>query len=417
MMSKFLKYRLWGSAFVALIAAEHADATSLETSPTVAQQLETATDDEEASNDLWSKLRVALTQGDKEQALGLIAEINLEELTHREREALNMLKLLLTPSTPVASKTKPPAREIIPNRKLPLYGAFSAKTNERIERNTFESLDHMSTLFTQGIITGTSLLNTELFEDADESVFLVPALSGLSYALFAAYTLGDDDLSRGDIPLIDGLAVYLPTHTLLLTSSVFWDNFEGDVYSWLYFGTSLASLPLAYGISRHLDPDPGDAQLIRDSVFWGGIFGWGSYFMFHPDDSPEFGRGFPLVTLGSSLAFGAAGYLLAQNSEYSLERIRSASLGGYIGGVVGGLLALAGGASNARSVTTILMTTSSLGLLLGFASTEELDYIPEGALITDSVVKDLTVSPAPIVYNDRFGQHSIQPGLVLSGRF
>ena len=123
------------------------------------------------------------------------------------------------------------------------------------------------------------------------------------------------------------------------------------------------------------------------------------------------------MTLGTSLALGTAGYLLAQETEYSLERIRSASLGGYIGGVVGGLLAIAGGASNARSVTGILMTTSGIGLALGFAVTEELDFIPEGALITDSGIRDLSISPAPIVYNNRLGKHSIQPGLLLSGRF
>ena len=270
-----------------------ARASETESTSTIQQDEKSASSDAlQGDRDTWAELRQALSKGDKAKARQLIDEIELDSLTLREREAVEMLKLLLVSPKPPAPKVELAAPEVKPSKILPLYGAFSAETNERIERNTFESLDHMSTLFTQGIIAGASLLNTDYFNDADESAFLVPAMTGLSYALFAAYTLGDEELTRGDIPLIDGLSVYLPTHTLLLTNGLFWDNLDSDIYPWLYFGTSVASLPLAYAISGHFDPDPGDTQLIRDSVFWGGLFGWGSYFLFHPDDSQSSGVAF-----------------------------------------------------------------------------------------------------------------------------
>ena len=86
-------------------------------------------------------------------------------------------------------------------------------------------------------------------------------MSGTAYALFGAYTLSGDRISRGDIPLIDGIAVYLPIHAVLLTNSLFWDDINWDTYPWLFAGSSLASLPLSYYLSQQYDPDPGDAQL------------------------------------------------------------------------------------------------------------------------------------------------------------
>ena len=77
-----------------------------------------------------------------------------------------------------------PARnlhQLSPRQGFPM-GAFSRTTNERISRSTFESLDHMSTLFTQGISAGISLLNTEIFNGSDEGAFLIPAVSGTAYA-------------------------------------------------------------------------------------------------------------------------------------------------------------------------------------------------------------------------------------------
>jgi len=413
--SKSFPYReLIASLVFVLFAGPPAFSSPDSSNSQITVELEEKTNEELPADSLWSQLKHALANKDKERARQLIQEMKLDDLNSREKSALESLKILLGEEAVVAPKPKIPTRS---PRHLPLYGAFSTQTNERVERNTFESLDHMSTLFTQGITAGASLLNTDALADSDEGVFLVPALSGLGYALFAAYTLGNDDLSRGDIPLIDGVAVYLPSHTLLLTSGLLWDSVDTDIYPWLYFGTSIASLPLAYGLSHHFDPDPGDAQLIRDSVFWGGVFGWGSYLLFHPDDSPDLGRGFPLVTLGASLALGTGGYLLAQETEYSLERIRSASLGGYIGGIVGGLLSVSLGANSMRKISGILMTSAGLGIAMGFASTADLDLVPEGATMTDSIVSQLSLSPGPIVIFDREGRQALEPGLIFSGHF
>ena len=51
------------------------------------------------------------------------------------------------------------------------YGAYSLTTNERISRSTFESLDHLSTLFTQGLGAGVSLLNTDIFRGGEEEPY------------------------------------------------------------------------------------------------------------------------------------------------------------------------------------------------------------------------------------------------------
>ena len=171
----------------------------------------------------------------------------------------------------------------------------------------------------------------------------------------------------------------------MLTNSIFWDDINWDTIP----GSSPGHPGPAFHFllfSQQYDPDPGDAQLIRDSFFWGGLYGWGLYFALHPDDSPEFGRGFPITVLTSSLLSGCAGYWLATNTEYSLERIRATTLGGYFGGVVGGLLALSIQTDSVRGATTLMMLTSSLGALIGFNSTDHLDQIPEGAaLIGDAL--------------------------------
>ena len=370
------------------------------------------------SQSFWRELSQAIERKDLKRARTLVEGVELNALSPDARSAIKAIQVLLQEREALLRDVEPAPKStpIEPKTGLP-YGAFSRTTNERISRSTFESLDHMSTLFTQGISAGISLLNTEIFNGSDEGAFLIPAVSGTAYALFGAYTLSGERISRGDIPLIDGISVYLPIHAVLLTNSIFWDDINWDTYPWLFTGTSLASLPLSYYLSQQYDPDPGDAQLIRDSFFWGGLYGWGLYFALHPDDSPEFGRGFPITVLTSSLLSGCAGYWLATKTEYSLERIRATTLGGYFGGVVGGLLALSIQTDSVRGATTLMMLTSSLGALIGFNSTDHLDQIPEGAALIGDASADLSVGPGPLAFRDPQGRLSIRPGLVLSGRF
>ncbi len=372
----------------------------------------------QASKPFWQALSEAIDRKDFRQAKILLDRADLNALSPDARSAIKTLQILLEDRLSAQVRPRPPMQppKLEPKTGLP-YGAFSRKTNERISRSTFESLDHMSTLFTQGITAGISLLNTEIFDGTDEEAFIIPAASGTAYALFGAFTLSSNRISRGDIPLIDGLAVYVPTHTLLLTNSIFWDEIDWDIYPWLFSGASIASLPLAYFLSQRYDPDPGDAQLIRDSLFWGGLYGWGLYFALHPDDSPGFGRGFPITVLTSSIAAGTIGYWLARDTEYSLERIRASTLGGYFGGVVGGLLAVAMQTDNVRATSMLMMLSSGLGVMIGFGSTEHLDQIPEGAAVVGTETTELQISPGPLVITDSKGQPSIRAGLILRGRF
>ena len=372
----------------------------------------------QVSQSFWQELSQALERKDLKRARTLVEGVELNTLSPDARSAIKAIQVLLQEREALHRDVEPGPKPtpIEPKTGLP-YGAFSRTTNERISRSTFESLDHMSTLFTQGISAGISLLNTEMFDGSDEGAFLIPAVSGTAYALFGAYTLSGDRISRGDIPLIDGIAVYLPIHAVLLTNSLFWDDINWDTYPWLFAGSSLASLPLSYYLSQQYDPDPGDAQLIRDSLFWGGLYGWGLYFAFHPDDSPKLGRGFPITVLTSSLLAGTAGYWLAGKTEYSLERIRATTLGGYFGGVVGGLLALAIQTDSIRGATTLMMLTSSLGALIGFNSTDHLDQIPEGAALIGDAASDLSIGPGPLAFRDSQGRAAVRPGLVLTGRF
>ena len=156
---------------------------------------------------------------------------------------------------------------------------------------------------------------------------------------------------------------------------------------------------------------------IRDSLFGADSMVGGSTSHSTPTTLQEFGRGFPITVLTSSLLAGYAGYWLAGKTEYSLERIRATTLGGYFGGVVGGLLALAIQTDSIRGATTLMMLTSSLGALIGFNSTDHLDQIPEGAALIGDESADLSIGPGPLAFRDSQGRTSVRPGLVLTGRF
>ena len=63
------------------------------------------------------------------------------------------------------------------------------------------------------------------------------------------------------------------------------------------------------------------------------------------------------------------------------------------------------------------MTGAGLGLAMGFASTAELDLIPEGAMMTDSGASRVSVSPGPLVFINQEGEQALEPGLIVSGYF
>ena len=77
---------------------------------------------------------------------------------------------------------------------------------------------------------------------------------------------------------------YLGQHQLGYLSMAFHWRFPGQS------PTVLLSQPA-------IRPRPRRCPIDTDSVFWGSLYGWGLYFALHPDDSPGFGRGFPITVL------------------------------------------------------------------------------------------------------------------------
>ena len=124
------------------------------------------------SQSFWRELSQAIERKDLKRARTLVEGVELNALSPDARSAIKAIQVLLQEREALLHDVEPAPKStpIEPKTGLP-YGAFSRTTNERISRSTFESLDHMSTLFTQGISAGISLLNTEIFNGSDEGAF------------------------------------------------------------------------------------------------------------------------------------------------------------------------------------------------------------------------------------------------------
>ena len=328
----------------------------------------------------------AIDAGNIDGAAALYEQIVREHPTEPEaNEARRALKILgVRRAQPQLPAAVPPASSgdgttgVVVRRE-----PYSLRTSERLRLSSWEKIDFGVTSFLYGMSVGFSF---SLSLDTNNAGNALPpvALAALAYTAggIAYLQLGDPD--RGDLPLALAISFFMPTATLLV-ANVASDNPDSQHVAAATTAVGLLSVPVAILAARQFDPDPGDMQLVRDSMFWGLVLGttsslaWGgetidSGFGYSQYQGPS-GRkmaAYGLVGMSAGLGLGT---LAALNSEVSLERVRAATWGGYGGAVLG--LLLGGSAANSESgVWAGITIGSALGLVITFLATSGLDGIP-----------------------------------------
>ena len=260
---------------------------------------------------------------------------------------------------------------------------YSLRTSERLRLSSWEKIDFGVTSFLYGLSVGFSF---SLSLDSNSSQNQLPpvALAAVAYTVggLAYLQLGEPD--RGDLPLALAVSFFMPT-TTLLAANVASENPDSQKVAAATAIVGLLSIPVAIVAARQFDPDPGDMQLVRDSMFWGLVLGttsslaWGgetidSGYGYSRYQGPSSRRmaAYGLIGMTGGLGLGT---LAALNSEVSLERVRAATWGGYGGAVLG--LLLGGAAADSESgVWSGITVGSALGLVVTFLATSGLDGIP-----------------------------------------
>jgi hypothetical protein len=258
---------------------------------------------------------------------------------------------------------------------------YSLRTSERLRLSSWEKIDFGVTSFLYGMSLGFSFA---LSLDPDRLGGGLPpiALGAIAYTVGGlAYLQTDPD--RGDLPLALSITFFMPTTTLLV-ANVASENPDSQHVAAATAVVGLLSVPVAILAAREFDPDPGDMQLVRDSMFWGLVLGttsslaWGGetvnnygYQQYQGPSSRKMAV-YSLIGLTGGLGLGT---LAALNSEVSLERVRATTWGGYGGAVLG--LLFGGSAANSDSGVWAGVTIgSALGLVITFLATSGLDGIP-----------------------------------------
>ncbi|HEX2657229.1 MAG TPA: hypothetical protein VHU40_03110 [Polyangia bacterium] len=305
----------------------------------------------------------------------------------RALKALTVRAIARPPSAPApaATETPPPADDSkIVMRQEP----YSLRTKERLRLTTWEKLDFGITAFLYGMSIGTSFAIAQ--DPSSPDVTGPLALGALAYTLGAVGYLNLANPDRGDLPLALAITSYVPTTVLLVANLATPDASTGHV-ELAVAGAGLLSIPLAVAVTRSVELDPGDTQLVRDAGFWGlalattGTLAFGGetvdYGGFSSYQTPSTRKisGAALMGLFGGLGLGL---LSASHSDISLERVRVTTWGGYGGALLGTLLGASGG-GNDRDAWAGLTVGALVGLTVTFISTGSLDGIPaENAQVT-----------------------------------
>jgi hypothetical protein len=283
---------------------------------------------------------------------------------------------------------------------------YSTRTSERLRLTTWEKLDFGVTAFLYGMSVGFSFaLSSSTSSTAD--VTTPVALGALAYTVGAVVYLKTAEPDRGDLPLVLAVTSYIPTTTLLVANLAF-DHPDGKKVAGAVAGAGLLSVPIAIALTRNLDLDPGDTQLVRDAGFWGLVLGTtgtlgfggttqtypGSIDTYYQSPSSKAVSGFALAGLYGGLGLGV---LAASQSEVSLERVRVSTWGGYGGALLGALLG--GSADNGdRGVYRGLTVGALVGLVVTFVASSGLDGIPPENPVVSAAMRlspSLMSSPGP----------------------
>ncbi|MCG3172534.1 MAG: hypothetical protein GMKNLPBB_00687 [Myxococcota bacterium] len=204
---------------------------------------------------------------------------------------------------------------------------FSRRTGERLKISLLEHFDFAATYTLAGGAVG--IFGAAALEKSERAVpgfLLGSTIFGTSAILYQ--TLAKP--RRGDFPLMQGLQLYVP----LASSYVSMFSRVSDAES--HFGVTalsgLIALPLSLGAGFLFNPDPGDAQLVYSSMFWGTSLG-----LLFTRAATDTGttRDYGIVGAGTLAGGLALGVLGAHLADFTYERVRYTHLGGYGGALAG----------------------------------------------------------------------------------
>jgi hypothetical protein len=319
--------------------------------------------------------------------------------------ALALMKAMAAapPPTPVGgvltSRPAPPPR----GDSFYLLEPFSRRTNERTRLTTWEKLDFGITAFIYGMSTGISL------SLASEAEVAGPLVAGaLVYTGLAVGYVSAANPDRGDLPLTLAIASYMPLTVGLVALATEWDSPRAVPATIASVG--VAALPIAGLVAANTDLDPGDTQLVRDAGFWGLVLSFTTALAI--DDVSTRSAGVAgLLGLYGGLGLGV---IAASRTEVSLERVRVATWGGYGGALIGGLIAIAGEATE-KGVFSGIAGGAAAGLLITFLGAGGVDAPPDNARFEENVSY---LEPALLPYVARNGRTEPKLGIsVVRGRF
>jgi hypothetical protein len=327
---------------------------------------------------------------------------------HDAERALWVLRAL-PPLAPAPSLTPP----VPPAGKESFYvlEPYSTRTKERLRLSTWEKLDFGVSAFLYGLSTGASF---GLATDTDNIIGSMVVGSILYTGLGALY-VNTAQVDRGDLPLVLGIASYVPLTATFITLAA--DTNSGKAAATAVTAAGLVALPAAYWAGSVTDLDPGDTQLVRDAGFWGTIWGVTTALATAPDAGNPSGRRIGIGGMIGLYGGLGMGLLLASQTDISLERVRVTTWGGY-GGTLLGFLVAASDKSTERGLWGHLAVGSALGVLVTFAATASIDAAPANADFKDRTVSLRYLEPALLPVVDRAGRTRPQAGVnLLRGRF
>jgi hypothetical protein len=330
---------------------------------------------------------------------------------HDADRALSLMNAL-APPPPAPAAPPPPSPQAAPGgspESFYVLEPYSVRTKERLRLTTWEKLDFGISAFIYGLSTGAS------FGGASNSDNIVaPMVVGaLTYTSLAAIYMNTAQVDRGDLPLTLAITSYIPLTAGLVALTT--ETQDGRAAASMIAASGVVSLPIAYYAAAHTDLDPGDTQLVRDSGFWGAVIGASGALANRNPRARTVGIA-GLVGLYGGMGLG---FVAAQHSDISLERVRVTTWGGYGGALLGGLVSLAGNNNDESEVFRDIAIGSALGLIVTFASTGSIDDAPANARFNGPGPVSLRyLEPAVVPVMGRDGRYQARPGLTLArGRF